>query len=244
MFKISIDHNLDEAIKELGYLRDRDLPYIQRTTVNNLAFDALESMKREIGGKLNITKGSIPNSFRIKKATRDSNYAELFVDEFRWQHKVLAHHFSGGDRERRGMEKALIRSGYMYKGEILTPSPGVKIRGSAYIQMMSQLKLNIKAGYSANETKGSRSKANSRRTKARFFIVTGKSKTTMAPGIYARMPGHDKPICMLRISEKPNYKKRFDLESTVSKVIARRYSKHFNEAIERASSINKMKGWH
>ena len=244
MFKINIDSDIDKAITELEYLRKRDIPYIMKTTVNNLAFDALNSMKKEISGNLNIYKKSVPSSFRIRKATKSKPYAELYVDEFSWQHKVLAHHFSGGDRERRGMEKALIRSGHMYKNEILTPPPGVKIRSYVYVQMMSQLKLNDKAGYSANETKRSRAKGSSRKTSARFFIITGKSKSPMAPGIYARMPGHDKPLCMLRISEKPHYKKRFDLEATTSKVIARRYSKHLKDAMERASSLNKMNGWH
>lgn len=244
MFKIHIDSDINEAIKQLELLEKRDVPYIKMLTVNNIAFDAMNSMKKEIRGNLNINKKSVPNSFRIRKATKSKPYAELFVDEFSWQYKVLAHHFSGGDRERRGMEKSLIRSGHMYKHEILTPSPGVKIRAYVYVQMMSQLRLNDKAGYNANETKSSRAKGSAKKTSARFFVVTGKSKSPMAPGIYARMPGHDKPICMLRISEKPHYKKRFDLEATTSKVIARRYSKHLKDAMERASSIRKLQGWH
>jgi len=234
-----IENNIEEIIKGMTYFEKKQLPYMQMLTANNIAFDALDSVKAEIRGKLNIKKQAVPSSFRIKKATKARPYAELFVDEFSWQYRALIHHFKGGNRERKGLEKAMIHQGFMYKHEILTPPPGVTIRPQVYVQIMSQIKLNFKAGYNANETKQSRKRKGANKTNARFFVITGKSKSPLAPGIYARMPGHDKPVCLLRIAEKPEYKKQFDLNDVLVKVITRRGNDHFSKAYNLAMWTSK-----
>jgi len=232
-----IESNIKEIIKGFSDIEKKQIPYIMMLTANNIAFEFRDTMSKEIGGKLNIHKKTIPNSLRIKKATKSKPYAEVFVDEWSWQHKVLQHHFTGGDRERKGLEKALIYWGMMYRNEILTPPPGVRIRPSVYVQILSQLKLDYKAGYNSNETTRSRlRKTASKKSKARYFIITGKSISPLAPGIYARMPGHNAPISILRIAEKPTYKKKFDLKKTLEIVYGRRGEKHFASAFERAMS--------
>lgn len=234
-----VESNISDVIKGLTEFENKQVPYIQMLTANNMAFDALGRVKQIISRDLSIKKKSVPNSFRIKKATKQKPYAELYVDEFTWQFKVLAHHFYGGNRERKGLEKALIYQGLMYKWEILTPSPGVKIRASVYVQILSQLKLDYKAGYNSNETKQSKKRKSKSKTTARFFVITGKAKSPLAPGIYARMPSHDKPVCMLRIAEKPSYKKQFDLKSILEDVYNERGYSHFDAAYKRAMSTAK-----
>lgn len=242
--RVNITSNIEQVIKGLEEFNSKDLPYVMRTTVNNIVFDALESLKNEARGNLNLKNARTASTWRVKKATKQQPYAEIYMDEFSWQYKVLAHHYKGGDRERKGMEKAMAHMGIMRKHEILTPSPGVKIRSYVYTQMMAQLKLNYKAGYSANETKASRQRREkSQGAGVRYFVVTERSKSHMTPGVYARMPGHDKPICLLRISARPTYKKRMDMETTVSKVIARRQEKHFSNAVALATAFRKSKGW-
>lgn len=242
--RISIVDNVKQVIKGLDSFKDKDMPYVMMLTANNLAFDALDSLKKEVRGNLRLRNQRMSNAWRISKATKSKQYAEIYVDEFSWQYKALAHHYRGGDRERKGMEKALIYMGLMYRNEILTPSPGVTIRPHVYVEMMSQLKLNQKAGFNANETKASRAKRERMRGKGvRYFVVTGKSKSPLAPGVYARIPGNDSPVCLLRISEKPNYRKRMDTEATVLKVYARRKDKHFSDAMTRAMAIRKAKEW-
>ena len=236
--KISIESNIKEVINNLSNLEKRQLPYATMVATNNIAFDYLDAQRKEVEGVLNWKKKA-PNAIRIKKATKSRPYAEIFVDEWSWGYYALKQHFHGGDRSRKGLEKAMIQLGYMYKNEILTPSPGTNISPSTYVQMMSQLKLNYKAGYAANETKKSRKKKSASRTSLRFFIITGKSKSPLAPGIYARMQGVESPICMLRISEKPEYKKRFNMEKTLLKVYNRRGSTHFKKAIEHALATAK-----
>lgn len=226
---MSIETNIKEAIKGLNDFEKKQIPFATSKALNDFVFEVLSTIKKEIGDELNITKRAIPSSIRVKKATKNKLYAEIYVDEWSWQYKVLHHHFKGGDRERKGLEKALIYKGYMYKWEILTPPPGVKLNASIYNKIISQLKLVYKAGYSANETKKSRSRKP--KEELRFFIITGKSKSPLAPGIYARpLVGTDKPICILRIAEKPEYKKKFDLQKTVKS----EYNKKFESILDRA----------
>lgn len=236
--KISIESNIKQFIKKFNDIEKKQLPYATMLATNNIAFDYLDKQKKEVQGELNW-KRKAPNTVRIKKATKAKPYAEIYVDESHWGYYALRQHFTGGDRHRKGMEKAMIALGYMYKYEILTPSPGVRIRPSTYNQMIAQLKLTYKAGYDANETAKSRKRKSKTKTSLRFFIITGKSKSPLAPGIYARMSGVSSPVCMLRISEKPTYKKRFDMKKTLMKVYDRRGQEHFNKAWAHALRTSK-----
>lgn len=238
--EVSILSNIDEIINGLDDLEKKQLPYAVKVATNNLAFDYWDKQKKEVSGGLAWKNVKAPNTIRILKATNQRPYAEIYVDESHWGYYALMQHFQGGDRHRKGMEKKMISKGYMYKWEILTPSPGVTIKAGTYNQMIAQLQLtSSSAGYDANETKRSKAKKHSGKTSLRFFIITGKSKSLLAPGIYARMPGAESPVCMLRIAEKPTYRERFDMEVTLSKVYDRRGLKYFDEALEHAINTAK-----
>ncbi|WP_201353831.1 phage tail protein [Hydrogenimonas urashimensis] len=241
---IDIRSNIRQYIKAFGKIASNDIPYATMVAMNNIAFDALGTIKKEIGAKLNIKGKSIPSAWRVKKATKAKPYAELYVDEWSWQYKVLKHHYTGGDRARKGMEKAMIHMGLMRQDQILTPPPGVKIKPHTYVEMMSQLKLFYKAGFMANETKASRKRRERLRKKGvRYFAIPWHSSGHMHPGVYARVPGINHPVCMLRIADKPNYQKRLHDVAIVRKVIERRGQKHFSEAFARAMAKRKEMGW-
>ena len=236
MFKVSIASNAHAVVKGFEKL-SKDMKYVQAKATNDLAFHAQESIKKQIEANLKITKKSI-STMKVDKAkkTQSNIFAVVQVNDT-WKENVLEHHFKGGDRARKGMEQAMIYYRFMSKDEILTPGPGVKIASYVYTQMMSQLKLNYKAGYSANETKRSRKRKSKRKTTARFFLISSFNRGHhLAPGIYARMKGYHKPICMLRISKKPHYNKRIDsLDSIVSKVIERNAKRYYQNALEAAA---------
>lgn len=237
--EVSIFSNIDKVISGLNDLEKRQLPFALMKATNDLAFDYLDKQKKEVGGKLSWKNAKAPNTIRILKATKQRPYAEVFVDNSHWGYYALMQHFNGGDRHRKGLEKRMIKKGYMYKWEILTPSPGVSVKPGTYNQMIAQLKLDDEVGYLANETKRSKDKKHKGKTSLRFFIVTGKSNSPLAPGIYARMPGVENPVCMLRISEKPNYKQRFNMEETLLKVYDRRGQEYFGKALDYAISTAK-----
>ena len=231
----SITSNIEEVISGLSDLDKKQIPFAIRITTNDLAFEVLNRVKYEIATKLSINKNAMMSVVRVKKATSSRPYAEVFLDEHKWQYKAIAHHFTGGDRERKGLEKSMIYWGYMYKWEILTPSPGVKIRPGTYVQIHSQLKLDYIAGWNSNETKKSKlRKMADKKSRARFFAITGKSNSPLAPGIYTARKGDTRPTMILRIAEKPTYKKRFDFDKTLQATYRDRGDYLFNKAMQTA----------
>jgi len=236
MFKVSITSNAHAVVKGFEKL-SKDMKYIQARATNDLAFHAQRAIKSEIESKLQIKNKRLATMAVQKANKKQTNIFAIVQVNDTWKENVLEHHFKGGDRARKGMEKAMIHYRFMSEDEILTPGPGVKIASYVYTQMMSQLKLNYKAGYSANETKRSRKRKSKRKTTARFFLISSFNRGHhLSPGIYARMKGYRKPICMLRISKKPHYNKRIDsLDNIVSKVIERNAKRYYQNALESAA---------
>ena len=243
MPKVVMRSNIKQVLKELGAF-ERDIPFILKETANDIAFEAIRKIKAEVQGKLHIRKKYIPNAWRVRKAEKSRLYAELYVDDWSWQKRVLEHHYYGGDRQRKGIEKAMIHLGLIDKDEILTPPPGVKIRPSTYVQIMSQLKLFSKAGFVANETKRSRTrKKRQGKDKVRYFFVRKGNRQGLHPGVYARKEGSSHLKCILRVASRPHYKKRLDAESIVRKVIERRMRTTLAANVEKAWAFRRAKGW-
>jgi len=220
---------MDEVKKMLtGY--EKQLPYVTMLTLNDLAFDAMTQIKAEVKVKLNLRNQKLPNAFRVKKAKKNNLTAELFIDDWKWQAKILKPHFFGGDRAKKGLEKAMIYAGAMRATDILTPSPGVKIQSSTYVQIMSYLKLNYKAGYDANRNDKSKRKNKS----TQFFIAKKTDRKTkhLHPGIYARINGQ--VVAILRVAKRPAYKQRFDLEKTTLKVYKDKMAYYFKKNAQKA----------
>ena len=239
---IVVKSNAKAIIKELGAF-ERDVPFIMKEAANDIAFDALKKIKQEVNAKLHITTNRIPNAWRVKKATKQRPYAELWVDEWSWQYKVLRHHYYGGDRLRKGLEKRLIRYGYMNPSDILTTPPGRHPSRYMINEIVAQLKIANEAGYFANETERSRKRRERIGKTTRFFIIPRWKRSHLAPGIYARKDGYDKPICIFRIASKPHYKKRLDAERIIKKVIERRFEAYVAKAVERAWKFRKRYRW-
>ena len=235
--------SIKQLVNDLDGLRERDIPYIARIALNDLAFNTKEMIDKDIAKSLHINKKKLTTSVRVKKATKSNPYAKVYIDEWAWQHKTLKHHFFGGDRDRKGLEKSLIAHGHMTKNEILTPPPGVTIRPSTYVKIIAQLKVVYKSGYSANETKKSRFRASSRRSE-RYFVIPSWSRSHLHPGIYARMPDANKPISILRIVKRPNYKKRLkSFESQVNYLQEKNMQRFINRAVDKVLMQNRSKGW-
>jgi len=235
---MGVKSNIRDVIRRIERV-EKETRYITKNTLNDLAFGAREAMNEEISKKLNIKVKRIAHAWLVKKATNSRPAAEVYIDEWDWRKYPLKHHYFGGDRHRKGMEKALIHWGFMDKSEILTPSPGVTIKPHVYVEMMSQLKLFYKSGFTMNETEQSRKRRRGVRKKGiRFFISSkyyGSRRTRhLKPGVYARVPGVPKPVVMLRIARRPDYSRRMDFRKTAEGYVHQHAQEIFSKAIERA----------
>jgi hypothetical protein len=240
---VKIESNIKSFLKSFSDIQSKHIPAAELSALNKTAFKSMEMARQKVKtfhGK------DLTRAVRYKKATAQRRYAELYVDDyFPWKENALVTLERGGDRERKGTERAMIRAGYLKPYEILTPDDG-KVSGSAYNQIISQFQMNYKAGYDANETKASfaRKKAKRKTTAAknRYMIATSsgylyainpttglqKKKTGLAPGVYVSMIGIDfKPIRILKISRRPSYLKRWDFKSIINQVYAQNFERDF-----------------
>ncbi len=249
-----IESNIQEIIKGLDDLGRKQLPFILRETANDVAFETMRDARKLVSMRfLNGIK--LAKAIRVKKATKKKPEAEVFVDDYvPWKQNALVTQERGGDRRKKAFEKAMIRAGYLKQNEIITPDSSI-VRGWVYVQIMSQLHLNDKAGYTANETKRSlqRKKRKRQYKEQRYMIVTSnkyaytaeagvikKRRTGLAPGIYVKRVVVDeiKNVRILKIGRKPHYTKRWDLQLIVKQVYAKRgyeyFSKNFDKAMASA----------
>lgn len=210
----------------------KQLPYITMLALNNTAFEAQKDLKNIVKATLKLSNQKMPNAFRVKKSTKETLESRVFVDEHSWQYEALEPHFEGGDRERKGTEKALQYAGIMGKDKILTPSGGIKIKPSTYVRIMSYLKLNYKSGYTANLSQ--KSAKRKRKDNTQYFIATKRDNRTrhLSEGIYARLG--DSPQSLLTISDKPKYNKRIDIDEVVQQTINDKFDMFFNQAMMKA----------
>jgi len=242
------ESNIEDVIKGFTDFEKKQLPYISMLMVNNIAFDTMDSARKDVRHRF---KGkSLATAIRLKKATKSKLYAEVYVDDYvRWKENALSSLGLGGNRDRKSMERAMVKAGLMGRTEILIENG--KIEPWIYVQLMSVLQLNWKAGYSANQTKTSKKRKDTAlkkasKSEAKFFVVTSKKmaisrnlgkviskRTGLAPGIYLRMNDNaDKGqvFRIFKIASKANYKQQWNLEKILHKVYQRRGKDHFNKA--------------
>lgn len=245
-----IESNIGDIIKGLTEFEKKQLPYIMMLTANDIAFDVLESSRKDVR---NIFKGKdLSRAIRVKKATKSKLYAEVYVDDYvRWKENALTTLGLSGDRSRKSMERAMVKAGLMRGTEILVADG--KIAPWVNVKIMSVLQLNWKAGYSANQSKASKKRKDAALKKAnqsesQFFVVTsshiaisrnlGKvisKRSGLAPGIYTRQSDNVNKqgvFRLFKIARKSNYEQQWNLEEILQKVYNRRGYKHFSKAYD------------
>ena len=87
MITLKSSGNINQLLKDLKVIK-KDIPYVTKTALNDLAFDARSKIGKEVYGKLNVRVKKL-NAWRVKKATKKKPIAVVFIDEFSWQYKVL-----------------------------------------------------------------------------------------------------------------------------------------------------------
>lgn len=252
---------LDELRIDLQKFNKRDLPYIQMETVNKLAFATMYAARKYVNDRFNGK--SMASAIRVKqKATKKDPTAIVMVWDNSanlWKERALETLETGGDRERKSFERRLIRHGLLRHYEILIPE--VKVTRGIYAKIISKLHLVSEAGYSANETR--RSKSRKKDNTSYLFVRTNhiaysrelysvkNYHTKLAPGLYAFVNRkhssgdriYDKPLRLFRIGTKPNYKKSWDLQQIATDVRNKKLDTFFLEAIAKANFTRKKNGW-
>ena len=202
---------LDKVTSNIRTL-SKQLPYALQLTLNDLAFDARESLNKEIKHKMNV-RVNTSKAFVVDKAKKTDLSATVRMKRD-WHWLSLQHHFNGGDAEQIGFEREMIKRGYMTDNNSAIP-----------IKKMGKAKYKTILNASRPALKNNK-----------YFVVKIRNKNKrskhLAPGIYQRLKRKVKPIVLF--TQEAKYKQRFDMFTTVEKVVKRRSREYFFKNLGRA----------
>ncbi len=203
---------LDKLQKKLSTI-SKQLPFALTNTLNDLAFDAQTSLIAEVKHGMKV-RDNTSKAWAVDKAKKTNLSATIRLKSD-WHKYPIPQHYKGGDSLQIGFEKAMIGRGYMTAGHSAVP---IKKMGKA----------KYKTVYNATR-KGIRSYS-------KMFVVpvNNKNKRTshLHPGIWTRLKTKPKPVILF--TKEAEYKKRFDMRTTVEKVVKRRAEKYFWKNLDRA----------
>ncbi len=206
---------LEELNEDMSKL-SKQIDYASMLTLNDLAFDSQKALNAELKNGLGV-RVNTSKAFVVDKAKKTSLVATVKMKRD-WHFYALQHHYRGGKGDTIGFEYAMKSRGFMSEGESAIP-----------------IKKITKAGYKKiiAETK---TKMHSRGYKSDLFIVSSTSKTGrtkhLTPGVYKRLKYKVRPIIIF--TKEAQYKKTFDMKTTVGKVVTRRAGKYFFKNLNKA----------
>lgn len=224
LLKIDVDPG-NLAQRQFTDLEKTQLPFALQQTVNRVAQDIQDTLKRTMAGVFDNPTRATLNAVFVKRAryTRGSNgqreneAAIVLIKDQAGKGtppaKYLLPQVFGGTRVDKGLDSALRRAGLLAPGEQAVPAAGAPLDGYGNIkrgivqQVLSQLQANRESGSQSNETAASRAR-NARRgvrkpkraeLNRRYFAVRGaggKGYTVMRDG--SSLTSHLRPGVYMR----------------------------------------------
>lgn len=195
MIKVNVTTNMPDVaarVRELG----RQGNFAAAVALTRTAQDVRSTVRTEMGRVFDRPTEYTLNGMFLKGATRDNLEARVWLKDNPFgkgtpADRYLAPHIFAGGRSHKGMEKALQAYGFMRRGQYAVPAAGAQldangnVKRAQIIQILSQLRVQIRAGY---ESRASSSTA-SRRTVARqgvVYFALPEARRGLQPGIYLR----------------------------------------------------------
>lgn len=145
--------------------------------------------------------------------------------------ELLAHHFTGGGRAIKGLERYLQRAGLISAGEFVVPGAGARLdrygnmsRGQI-AQLMSQLRIGIDPHQYASKS------ARSRRNVSKAGRIFWSRGGHLARGAWIDMGNSAGVRPLLVVVKGARYKRRIDLEQIAHKVVSKEWDATFEAAL-------------
>ncbi len=237
-----------KQIEEIG----RQAQYAAAVALTRSAQDVREALKDEMRQVFDRPTPYTLNSLFVKGANRNNLEARVWVKDNPSAKgtpadRYLGPQIYGGARSLKGMERALQAAGLMEQGEFAVPAAGAQldsygnVKRSQIVQILSQLRLQQKAGY---ESRASNSAA-SRRTVARqgvTYFALPRGTRGLKPGIYLKKVfAHGSAVRPVFIfTAKASYKRRFQFFQVANKVALERFPIHFDRELAKAMGTARL----
>ena len=241
---------LDQARASMLQFSARRLAAAKATAATRVAVQVRNEVRQEMRRVFDRPSPYTLNSLFIKPATAAAPTAEVWVKDDRAGSgtpavKYLLPQVQGGQRGNKRLEAALRAIGALPSGWYVVPGQGARLdqygnwsRGQI-IQVLSQLRITLTAGYTRNMSFTPRKAINAqRRAGGQFFVrPVGKGK---APGVYQReFSGRNiTPVAMF--VSRVNYQTRLPFDDIARRVAEREIGPQFARAI--AESAARMQG--
>ena len=152
--------------------------------------------------------------------------------------RYLEPQVQGGQRRPKRLEEALRAIGAMPAGWYAVPAEGARLdaygnvsRGQV-VQILSQLRVTLTAGYTRDMSFNARKQINAqRRAGGRYFVVMPGAKTRLPPGVWQREWFVRQPTLVFAFVPRVGYRPRFDFFGAVQRVVSQRLPANLDRAI-------------
>jgi hypothetical protein len=186
---------MDELIKKIKSLRERELPFITMQALNNTAFEVRQKEIDLINKVFDRPKPQTAKNIFVRKATKTNLQAIIFFDQIYGKDGIdeyMKAQIHGGGRVMKAAEKRLGRYYVPALNANATMNRPIldkygNIRPGLMTQILSQLqKFGDVAGYDMNQTMSSKLRARGKKRGTEYFMVSQKTGG-LQPGIYQRI---------------------------------------------------------
>lgn len=187
---------LDELRRDLAQFSDRRFRAAVATALTRTAKKVQDEMRDELRATFDRPTLFTLNAMRMWPATADRLVARVgFRDDgtggVNPNHYMLPN-VQGGERRDKRLEAALRAIGALPQGWYAVPGQGARLdshgnmsRGQV-IQILSQLRVMLTAGFNRNMAQGAAGVASQRKAGGRFFVMPVGNPTRTQPGVYQR----------------------------------------------------------
>ena len=268
MITISIKHDLSSITRYLDDVQKKQVPYAAARALTKTVQAAKADAGRQIGQKLDRPTRYATDAIYIQPATKQKLEAMVYVKDsgvtqksgVKSQADVLGHLFLGGKRKHKNFEGALMRRGYMSRGEIAVPGAACplnaygNIPAAFIVKLLAYLQAFGESGYKANMTAKGRARMERQAGKGaagsavEYFVSRGPGSwfgrgawkngrvQKLPRGIWQRQRWSSgssvKPVVMF-VNEGA-YKRYFDLPEIARLAINANFSNEFEAAFQEA----------
>lgn len=265
---------LKESVSDIGR---KHVPFAAARALTQVAENARMDTVRQIAHKLHAPTNWTRQSMFKKPATKTDLTAMVYLKDAEGTRRygnggssvaagqnkarIIGHLFSGGSRELKAFEVAMIRSGIMPKGTVAVPGAGAPMDGNGNIQrgFIVQMLAYFKGLRESKDwmTDAGRARFGKRQGKkvgvggaaVEYFVSRGKGNwfgrgawkqgriQKLPPGIWMRAQTAGgtaiKPVIMF-VRKTPRYKQYFDLEAIARTALARDFDPQFQFSMAEA----------
>jgi hypothetical protein len=247
MIKIDIRDNFPQ-VKAYIVNVGKQARYAAAVALTRTAQDVRDAERKEMVRAFDRPTPYTLNSLFLKPAKVADLIAQVWIKDDRAGSGIPATRYllpniEGGLRSIKRFEKALQLAGAMPAGWFAVPGLGARIdsygnvSAGQIIQILSQLRITLTAGYNRNVSTDPKKRAAAQRRAGGQYFALPQGRGRLVPGIYQARDfafGRAAPKPVFIFVRSITYKRRFRFYEVAQAVVDQRFGGHFAEEFSKA----------